>query len=406
MVTSAEPGPPGTPPSRPANATQPAAPAPAPPREPKPAGNPHGGTDHPGGTQALRYWRWDDTARAWTAGVVATLLTMVAAGYAVSWYGADTAGWWSLSVAAVAGVGGALLGRLASAPATAEAHVRVLRQRRLGVVLLTLAALLGTHGAWVTALGTSGTAAAQLAGMAGVVAVTLALAGLSTAAGRGALLGAVTVVVTTCLWELGLWVGTAHGTGMILGALSVVALGFVPRLALLGSGLTRLDDQRSRGTSVSSLQVDAALAVNHRLYAPTTVTLAFSAGAGGWLALLELTPWTVALTLLFVVLLCSRARAYPLALEVVTLTAVAVVLLVRLSVLWADVSSGGGPLLLLGAVAVAALVVLTGWPAAPGTAVRERSRHLTNLVESLCVVLLAPVAAGAFGAYGALLNSL
>lgn len=403
MVTTAEPGPPGIPPSRPVNATPPAAPTPAHPGEPKPAGNAHGGTGAHSSTQTPRYWRWDDTARAWTAGVAATLLTMVAAGYAVSWYGAGTAGWWSLSVAAVAGVGGTLLGRLAHASATADARVRALWQRRLGVVLLTIAGLLGTYGAWAAAHGTS---AAQLAGMAGMVAVTLVLAGLSTATGRGALLGAGAVVATTCLWELGLWIGSAHGTGMVLGALSVVALGFVPRLALLGSGLTRLDDQRSRGTSVSSVQVDAALAVNHRLYAPTTVVLALSTGAGGWLALSELTPWTVVLTLLFVVLLCSRARAYPLTLEVVALTAVAVVLLVRLSVLWAGDSASGGPLILLGAVAVAALVVLTGWPAATSTAVRERSRHLTNLVESLCVVLLAPLAVGAFGAYGALLSSL
>lgn len=403
MVTTAEPGPTATPPTRTAHGTSPLGA-----REPRVGANPE-----------LPHWRWGDTARAWTAGVAATLFAMVAAGYAVSWYGADAAGWWLLAVAAVAGAVGTLLGRLTglgsglgSGPGSGlvdgtraagggvGGDPLAVQRRQLSVVLLAVAGLLGTYGAWAAA---SGTPEAQLAGMAGTVAVTLALAGISTAAGRSALFGAGAVVVTAGLWEIGLWLGNARGAGIVLGALAVVALGFVPRLALLGSGLTRLDDQRSRDTSVSHLQVDAALAVNHRLYAPATVTVVLSAVAGGWLALSELTPWTVALALLFAVLLCSRARAYPLTIEVVVLTVAAAVLLVRLSVLWAAESAAAGPLALLGVAAVAPLVTLA---VRPPESVRERLRQLMNLVESLSVVLLVPVAVGAFGAYGALLNLL
>lgn len=356
----------------------------------------------------LRHWRWGETARAWTAGVAAVLLAVVAAVAAMFWYGTESAGLWLLIASVVAGAGGAALGFIGGeagggpaagvggAGGAGAVDVSAVERRRLSVVLLISAGLLGALGAWAVL----GTPTAQLAGVAGAVALVLVVAGVSTAAGRSGLIGACAVVATAGLWEIGLWLGDARAAGIVLGPLSVLVLGYVPRMALLGSGLTRLDDQRSLGTSVRHLQVDTALAVNHRMYAPVTVTVALSAVAGGWLVLSELTPWAVALALLLVVLLCSRARAYPLTFEIVVMGGAAVVLLVRLSALWAA-ESATGPMVVLVALAFAPLVTLVAGVLAP---VRARLRQLMNLVESLSVVLLAPVVLGAFGTYGALLN--
>jgi hypothetical protein len=184
---------------------------------------------------------------------------------------------------------------------------------------------------------------------------------------------------------------------------SIVLLGLLPRFALMASGLTALDDKRSTGTSVSRHQVANALAATHRGLALATVVTAASAALGGWMLTTakEPTAWTVGLASLVAVVLLSRARAFPLVAEVVALFAAAALLVVRLAVLWLDHAGGAGALVLLGAAALLPLLVLG---IEPPDHVRVRLRRFADLIESLGVIGLFPLAIGVFGIYGQLLN--
>lgn len=146
-----------------------------------------------------------------------------------------------------------------------------------------------------------------------------------------------------------------------------------------------------------------ALAATHRGLALATVVTAVSAAAGGWLLTLADEPsvWTVALPSLVALVLLSRARAFPLVAEVVALFAAAAVLVVRLVVLWMQHAGGAGPLALLVVAAVLPLLVLA---VQPPEHVQVRLRRMADLVESIGVVGLFPLAVGVFGVYGQLLN--
>lgn len=123
------------------------------------------------------------------------------------------------------------------------------------------------------------------------------------------------------------------------------------------------------------------------------------AGCSPWPA--KPSVWTVALPSLVALVLLSRARAFPLVAEVVALFAAAAVLLVRLVMLWMGHAGGAGPLALLCAAAVLPLLVLA---VQPPEHVRVRLRRMADLVESIGVVGLFPLAVGVFGVYGQLLN--
>lgn len=201
-------------------------------------------------------------------------------------------------------------------------------------------------------------------------------------------------------WELLLALTDPVRTGVVLGFLSLLALGALPRLALRAAGLTGLDDRHAGGTPVSRHRVAAALAATHRGLAPATVALAASAGAAGVLAAGETGPWTVLTAVLLALVLFSRARAYPLAAEVVALLAAATAACVRLVLLCATDGGAPGPALavlgLLAAVPVVSRAVRLPEP------LRNRLRRWLDLVEAVSMVALIPVGLGAFGLYGLL----
>ncbi|MFE6775657.1 EsaB/YukD family protein [Streptomyces sp. NPDC057702] len=334
----------------------------------------------------VRGWRWDERGRVWAAGVAHLVLALVAAGCARQWLGADEAGPPILVLAAVAAGVGAPLARWVA--------------QALGTVLVLVGGVLGAFGGWMVT-GAEGGPELRVAAVGLAVVVALALLGLCTPVGRGGLVGAGAVAVAVGGWELGWALTDGYRVGVALGTASVLALGLLPRLALMGAGLTRLDDQRSGGASVSRYGVDIALAATHRGLALATVTAAGSAAAGGWLALERAEPWTVAVAALLVVVLLSRARAFPLGVEVVASQAAAVVLVVRLVVLWAE----RGTAYPLAALAGAALVPLVVLAVRPPDHVRVRLRRLANLGEAVGVVVLIPAAIGAFDVYGRLLDT-
>nr|WP_308119508.1 EsaB/YukD family protein [Streptomyces sp. JJ38] len=353
----------------------------------------HDVTDETADDLDVRNWRWGEGTRVWTAGVAHVLLGLTAAVSARIWLGADTVGVWLVVAAGAAGALGAAAAALGGRTASGG--------RESGASLILLGGVLGAYGCWVTTDG----AAARLAAVGAVVALALALLGVCTGLGRCALVGAGAVAVAVGGWELALALTDAVGAGLVLGVASVLALGYLPRFALMGAGLTRLDDQRSGGAPVSRHRVDNALAATHRGLALATVVAGLSAVAADWLTVSGgpdgVPAWEVTSAALFAVILLSRARAYPLAVEVVALLTAGAVLAVRLLVLWGE-RSAAGPLAALAAVALLPLAALV---IRPPDHVRVRLRRMANLVESISVVVLIPVVIGAFGVYGRLLDT-
>ncbi|KUL36244.1 secretion protein snm4 [Streptomyces sp. NRRL F-4489] len=325
--------------------------------------------------------RWDDRTRAWTATAATVLLAAVAGTCALAWYGSGAA--LGLAVAAaVAAAGGTAL---TAAPG----------RRAAGTALLLAGAALGLLAAWYA----TPAGPARLAATGLTAAAALALLGLRNGPVPGGPAGAAATAVAVGAWELLLPAGTVRA-GVALGFLSVLALGALPRLALRTAGLTRLDGGQPGGSPVGRQRVAAALAAAHRGLAPATVAQAASAGAAGVLAAGGSGPWPVLTALLLAAVLFSRARAYPLAMEVAALLAAGTAVCLRLVVRCAV--DGGAP-----APALAALGVLAALPVAALAVrlpepLRDRLGRRLDLAESVCMVALIPAGLGAFGLYGLL----
>ncbi|MFD8414870.1 type VII secretion integral membrane protein EccD [Streptomyces sp. NPDC059650] len=340
----------------------------------------------------LRAWRWRPAARRASAGVATVALAVTAALLARREFGLDTLAGSLLAVTLVLLAAGALVSRIGQG------------NRGLATVLLLAAGALSVLAAWTAADAYHWAGIVRFAAVAGSLTLTLVLLGYFSPLGRGGLMGAMAVAGVTVLWGL-----VAAGQddparlGAVMALLSVLLLGVLPRLALMASGLTSLDDRRSGGASVSRHAVGNALAATHRGLALATIATAASAAAGGWLLTLAAKPsaWTVALAALVAVVLLSRARAFPLVAEVVALLAAACVLLVRLVVLWIQHGGGAGALALL---CVAALLPTVALAVQPPEHVQVRLRRMADLVESVGMVGLFPLAVGVFGVYGQLLD--
>lgn len=365
----------------------------------------HDVTDELAENLDVRAWRWRPEARRWTASLATIALAVTAGVLARASLGpASVAGGLAVAAALVAALG-AVASRIgargAQSPQGAHSDDA---GRGLGTTLMLTGGALATLAAWTAADAHSWSGPARLAAVAAALAAALALLGLCSRLGRGGLIGAGAVVVTAGVWEA---VAAAQHDparlGAVMAVVSVVALGLLPRLALMAAGLTGLDDRRSGGASVSRHEVETALAATHRGLVLATVTVAASAAVGGLLAVTAPSWWTVLLTSVLTVVLLSRSRAFPLVAEVVALLAAALVLLVRLVTLWIDHVPGTpyGPLAALCAVAVVPLAVLAvRLPEHVGV----RLRRAVDLVEAVGVIALFPLAVGVFGVYVRLLH--
>ncbi|MDI3408592.1 type VII secretion integral membrane protein EccD [Streptomyces cavernicola] len=364
-------------------------------------------TPEPSGRLDLRTWRWRPAARRPVAAAASLLLAAVTTLFARAAYPAAPVAYGLLGAALVLAAAGALTARTGAgtgAEAGAGAAVAGRGNRGLAAVLLLIAALLAAAGAWTLADAHALPGAARLAVTAVAVALGLLLLGLRTPFARAGLVGAGATAALTALWELAALAVDAEPArlGALLALASVVLLGLLPRVALRATGLTAIDDRRSAGSSVSRHHVADALADTHRGLVVATVLTAGSAAAAGWLLTsVAPTPWTVLATAVTAVVLLARARAFPLAVEVVAVFAAAAVLVVRLAVLWLRETDGPGPLLLLGLAAALPLFALVLQPAPP---LAQRLRRAADLVESIGVVGLLPLTVGVFGVYAHLLG--
>jgi type VII secretion integral membrane protein EccD len=352
----------------------------------------HDVTDQVADDLDLRTWRWRPAARRVSAGVATVVFSVAAAVLARQ----------EFSLASVT-TGLAVVTVLFLIAGAATAKIGAGNQG-LATALLLGSGGLGLLTAWTAADAHSWGGTARLAGIAAALVITLVLLAYCSPLGKGGLIGAGAIVVVALVWEaVALLQDRADRVGAVMAVFSIVLLGLLPRFALMASGLTALDDKRSTGTSVSRHQVANALAATHRGLALATVVTAASAALGGWMLTTakEPTAWTVGLASLVAVVLLSRARAFPLVAEVVALFAAAALLVVRLAVLWLHHAGGAGALVLLGAAALLPLLVLG---IEPPDHVRVRLRRFADLIESLGVIGLFPLAIGVFGIYGQLLN--
>ncbi|MEU9484575.1 type VII secretion integral membrane protein EccD [Streptomyces decoyicus] len=352
----------------------------------------HDVTDQVADDLDLRAWRWRPVARRACAGAATVAFAVIAAALARR----------ELPLGALVGV----LSAVALVLLTAGALVARIGQgnRGLATALLVSSGGLGVLTAWTAADAYGWPGSARLAAVAGALVLTLVSLGYFSPLGKGGLVGAVTTATIAAVWEAVAAVqGDPARLGAVMGVFSLVVLGLLPRLALMASGLTALDDRRSGGISVTRHQVGTALAGTHRGLALSTIVAAASATSAGWLLTLaeEPTVWTVALALLVVVVLASRARAFPLIAEVVALFVAASCLVVRLVMVWMERAGGAGPLVVLCVAAVLPLVVLA---VQVPEHVQVRLRRIGDLIESIGMVGLFPLAFGVFGVYGQLLN--
>ncbi|MEV6395161.1 type VII secretion integral membrane protein EccD [Streptomyces sp. NPDC051907] len=352
----------------------------------------HDVTDQVADDLDLQAWRWRPAARRAGAGVATVFFAVLAGVLARQEFALDALAGPLMVVTLALSAAGALVARLGQG------------NRGLATALLVASGGLGVLTAWTAADAYDWSGTGRLAAVAGALVLTLGLLGYFSPLGRGGLVGALATAAIVVVWEAVAAVqGDLARLGAVMAVFSVVLLGLLPRLALMASGLTALDDRRSGGDSVSRHQVVNALAATHRGLALATMATGLSAAAAGWLLTLAEKPtvWTVTLASLVAVVLLSRARAFPLIAEVAALFVAAAALVVRLVMLWMQHSEGVGPLAVLCAAAVLPLLVLA---VQPPEHVQVRLRRTADLVESMGVVALFPLAIGVFGVYGQLLD--
>ncbi|KDQ67411.1 type VII secretion integral membrane protein EccD [Streptomyces halstedii] len=352
----------------------------------------HDVTDQVADDLDLRTWRWRPAARRACAGLATVAFAVSAALLARREFALDSLAGALAAVTLVLFAAGALVAKAGQG------------NRGLAAALLSVSGGLSVLTAWTTADAYDWPWTVRLAAVAGALVLTLALLGHFSALGRGGLIGAMATAAVTVVWEAVAAVqGDPARLGAVMAVFSVVLLGLLPRLALMASGLTALDDRRSGGLSVSRHEVGNALAATHRGLALATLVTALSAAGAGWLLASAGRPtvWTVLLASVLTVVLLSRARAFPLVAEVTALFAAAGLLLVRLMVLWMDHAGGAGAIAVL---CVAALLPLLVLAVEPPEHVRVRLRRTADLVESLGMVALFPLAVGVFGVFGQLLD--
>jgi hypothetical protein len=207
----------------------------------------------------------------------------------------------------------------------------------------------------------------------------------------------------TAAWSVAASLGLpADQVGVIVAVTCVILLSVLLRLGLMFSGLAVLDDKRSSGGAVARVDVLTSLSGAHRSLVIATVSVAVAAASAGVGMASELTPWTAALLVVLALVAASRARLFPLVAQKAVLVAASLmVLLSFLLALTRAVPWGVWPALGIAA-AVAAIPVVVLSVEQPEH-VRARLRGVTSRLEAIAVVVMVPVAIGAFGTYERLL---
>ncbi|MFG1895792.1 type VII secretion integral membrane protein EccD [Micromonospora zamorensis] len=351
--------------------------------EAPPAAIVHDVADEVGDDLSRRYGRWGVAARMWTATAVCLLAATMAAVLAAP----------RLGTALVSAIGGVI--------ALAGLLVGLVAKRAVGMAVLLSGAAMAMS--MVPGL-TNGQTLRWALWAVGVGCVVLAV-GAVTGNRRAGVLGGGTVLALVAGWGVPLALDMpAERVAAVLAIVSVGMLGLLPRIAMIASGLTRLDDRRSNDELVSRVTVEAAVDSAHRGLAVAAVATATSATLGGLVLAATAGPWALVLAALVASALLLRVRAFPLAVEVVGLVAGALVIVGGLLTRWVRDTPDAwwGPALAALAVCAVALVILAYRPPPHALA---RARQYADRAEALTVMALVPVAVGVFGLYSRLLTT-
>jgi hypothetical protein len=181
----------------------------------------------------------------------------------------------------------------------------------------------------------------------------------------------------------------------------LLVLGLLPQVAVIVSGLARLDDRVVEGRILPVGRAEAVLDSAHRTLLWGAVAAAVVIGAGG-VASVGGGVWGVLLAVVLGLAVLLRARTFPLTLARTACFLAGVVVLGAVLLRW--LAAGGLPVA-VGAVllAVAVLALLT-LAVEPPEHLRARARVLADRVEALLVLATLPLLVGLFGVYDSLLD--
>jgi type VII secretion integral membrane protein EccD len=193
----------------------------------------------------------------------------------------------------------------------------------------------------------------------------------------------------------------SEAAAALTAAVSVVVCGVLPRLALVASGLTGLDDQVVEGHP--RRRDDVSLTVNdaYRVLSWVTFAVAIPIAVTSALLLASGDLWAVWVGLMVIMVSALRTRAFPLAVQQMALWfAVLVGLLGGLI----GQSRLGQPLVAGILASIAGLVVIMVL-ARPAAHQRAFLRRVGNVIEALAVIALIPLLLGMFGIFSDLLGA-
>jgi type VII secretion integral membrane protein EccD len=331
-----------------------------------------------------RAWRWGPDARRWTATAMAVAAAVAAVALA---FGNARDGTRPLLVliCLMLLVAGAVVGRFVSSA--------------VGTTLVLCGTAIGGYATQLT-----GDLPTRLGWIGVVIAVTWLTLGIGTALGRAGVIGGAITLALIGTWTVARAMLNDPRAAACLAVLSAVLLGALPRIALLLSGVTKLDDRRSRDDAVARADVDAALRSAHCGLALGTVAVAGSSLTAGAVLASANNAWATALAVSSGTVLWVRVRSFPLVLEVGALVIAVSGIAYALLVAWLQANESARPGVVAILVVVAAGCTLLPIMNAPPH-VRARLRVLTDRLEVVAVVAMVPVLIGVFEVYPRLLES-
>ena len=335
--------------------------------------------------------RWTPIAARWTA-TVSLVILLLATGWLGHGFVTGTIG-----VLLVAGTAVLLVGL--------GATIGVTWREPLGTALAIGGAALGVLALWLACDHFGWPEWVRWCGAAAQVFTLIFLLGLTSGLGRGGLTGGGTGLVLTAVWCGGAVFGLPHHQiAVIMTVACVVLLSMLLRMALMFSGLAVLDDERSSGQEVARTDVLGSVIDAHRSLVIATVAVAIAVTVAGVALSNHFTPWTAGLAAVLALVVACRSRLFPLVAQKVSLTLAGLAVLGSFLFAWAEAEPWGVWPALGIALVVAGIPVVVLSVEQPEH-VRARLRGITSRLEAVAVVVLVPLAVGAFDTYQRLLET-
>ena len=333
--------------------------------------------------------RWTPKAARWSATISLAALALGAA--------------WILHEHFFAGMGLAVISVLMVLLMGVGGVVGPIWKEPLGTALSISGAVVGVYALWAAHAHFDWPTWVLGGGIATLISGLVLLLGLTSGLGRGGLAGGGVGLALAAVWMFSRGLGLSVDlVAVLLTVACGVGLSLLLRVALMISGLTVLDDRRGSGEPVARTDVLTSVARAHRSLVIATVAVAVAGVVAGLGLVSELTPWTGGLCVVLTIVMASRSRLFPLIAQKVSLIAASLVVLLAFLVEVAGIEPWSVWPALGVVVAVAAIPVVVLATEQPEH-VRARLRGVTGRFEVMAVIVMVPLAVGAFGTFERLL---